>query len=171
MILRRLALFLALLFGVGATQVPEYVEQYRQRLGGAIDELAAMIARFDSDSAQQGLTEDGGIARLRDNADRFVQQRGEQMRDEIARLAMLREAQADFRAQAPVARLVTFATHFDQRVARGAWSDFEPAVPTSGEAFVLGLIGFLIGGGSVHVASRPFRRRGKRPMREASQLS
>lgn len=167
MILRRLALFLALLFGVGATQLPEFVEQYRQRLGGAIDELAANIARFDSDSAQQGLTETGGIDRLRANPDRFVQERGEQMQDNVQRLEMLRNAQTAFRTQGPVARLTTFATHYDQRVARGAWSDFEPAVPTSAEAFVLGLLGFLIGGGAVHVAGRPFRRRRGKDLRSA----
>lgn len=171
MILRRLALFLALLFGVGATQVPEFVEQYRQRLGGAIDELAANIARFDSDSAQQGLTETGGIDRLRGNPDRFVQERGDQMQDNIKRLETLRDAQAAFRSEGPVARLTTFASHYDARVAHGAWSDFEPAVPTSGEAFVLGFLGFVIGGGAVHVAGRPFRRRRARDLREAGQTA
>lgn len=165
MILRRLALFLALLFGVGATQLPEFVQQYQQRLGGAIDELSAVIARFDSDSQQQGLTASGGIDRLKANPDRFVQERGEQMRDNIDRLQTLREAQANFRSEAPVARLVTFATHYDQRVARGAWSDFQPAVPTSAEAFVLGLLGFVVGGGAMHVAGRPFRRRRDRDER------
>lgn len=169
MILRRLALFLALLFGAGATQMPEFVEQYRQRLGGAIDELAANIARFDSDSAQQGLTETGGIDRLRANPDPFVQERGDQMQDNVKRLETLRDTQATFRSEGPVARLTTFATHYDNRIARGAWSDFAPAVPVSAEAFVLGLLGFLIGGGAVHVAGRPFRRRRLRNLPETGQ--
>lgn len=165
MILRRLALFLALLFGVGATQVPEFVEQYRQRLGGAIDELAAIVANFDSRSAQHGLTEEGGIDRLRTNSDPIAQGEAVQMQENVQRLQRLRGAQTAFRSEGPVARLGTFVSHYDERVARGAWSDFEPAVPTSPEAFVLGLLGFLIGGGAMHVAGRPFRRRRTREVR------
>ncbi len=159
MILRRLALFIAMLFGVGATQVPEFVEQYRQRLGGAIDELAAIVANFDSRSGQHGLTEAQGIDRLRTNSDPIAKGEGHQMEENVQRLQTLREAQTAFRSEGPVARLGTFVTHYDQRIARGAWSDFEPAVPTSPEAFVIGLLGFLIGGGAMHVAGRPDRRR------------
>lgn len=159
MILRRLALFFALFFGLALTQLPEFVEQYRQRLGGAIDELNANIARFDSDSAQQGLTEGAGIDRLRANPDRFVRQRGEQMKDNVARLQSLRETQDRFRNDGPIARLLTFATNYDRKIASGTYGDFEPAVPTSPEAFVLGFIGFLFGGGIAHVAGRPLRRR------------
>ena len=171
MILRRVALFLALFFGVGATQVPEFVEQYRQRLGGAIDELAAIVATFDSHSADKGLTEKGAVEHLRANPDRLVQQDGEQMQDNIDRLATLRDAQASFRSHGPVARLTTLITHYDQRIASGAWGDFEPAVPTTAESFVLGIIGFLIGGGAVHVAGRPFRRKRGKAMRTAGQTA
>lgn len=159
MILRRLAFFFALLFGLALTQIPEFVQQYRQGLGRVIDELAANVSRFDSDSAQQGLTESGGIDRLRSNPDRLVQQRGEQIQDTIDRLRALRDAQAQFRSEGPVARLATFVTHYDSRIARGTYSDFEPAIPTSPEAFVLGLVGFVFGGGVVHMAGRPLRRR------------
>ena len=159
MLVRRIAFVFALLFAFLFTQVPEFVEQYRQRLGGAIDELAANVARFDSDSAQAGLTESGGIDRLRGNADPLVKERGEQMQDDVDRLQSLRDTQDLFRSEGPVARLFTFVTHYDQRVARGAYRDFEPAVPTSPEAFVLGLLGFVFGGGVIHMAGWPLRRR------------
>ena len=139
MIIRRLALFFALLFGFAMTQLPEFVAQYEQRLGGAIDELAAIVTRFDSDSAQQSLTQSGGIDRLRANGDAFVRERGDQMQDDVVRLARLRETQTAFRSDGPVSRLATFASHYDSRVARGAYDDFKPAVPTTAEAFVLGL--------------------------------
>jgi hypothetical protein len=165
MILRRLALFLGLLFGLAATQLPEIVEQYRQRLGGAIDELSAVVARFDSDSGQQGLTESGGIDRLHANPDRFVQKRGDEIQDDVARLQRLRDAQVAFAGEGAFARLGTFATHYDGRIAHGAWSDFEPAVPTSAEALGIGLVAFLVGGGVVHAVGRPLR--GKRRQRLA----
>ena len=167
MIVRRLALFVALVVGFAMTQLPEFVEQYRQRRGGAIDELSTVIARFDADSAQQGLTEAGGIDRLKGNPERFVRQRGEQMADDVERLGQLREAQAHLASDGPVARLLTFATHYDGRIARGAFRDFEPAVPVTAEAFVLGLVGFLVGGGLAHLVGRPFRgRRSRARVRE-----
>ena len=120
MIVRRIALFVALLFGLALTQVPEFVEQYRQRLGGAIDELAAVVGRFDSDSAQHGLTEGAAIDRLHANEDKLARERADAIQDDIVRLANLRDAQAAFRSEGPVARLATFATHYDTRIARGA---------------------------------------------------
>ena len=74
-------------------------------------------------------------------------------------LESLREAQASLRRDGPIARLATFVTHYDGRIAREAWSAFEPAVPTSPEAFVLGLAGFIFGGGVIHIAGHPLRRR------------
>lgn len=159
MILRRLALFVGLAFAFLAAQVPEYVQQYRQRLGGAIDELASVVSRFDSDSAQQGLTEAAGIDRLRSNADLLARQRGEAIADDARRLQMLRDAQARFRTDGPVARIGTLVTHYDGQVGRGAFAEFRPAVPTTPEGFALGLFGFVLGGGAAHMAGRSLRQR------------
>jgi hypothetical protein len=164
MIFRRIALFFALVIGLAMTQLPEYAEQYRQRLGGAIDELSAVVARFDSDSQQQGLTEQGGIDRLHANSDPFVQQRGTQMQDLVARLQRLSETQKQMQSDGPVGRLATLATHYDRMVASRALQSFEPAMPVSLEAFVLGIVGFVFGGGLIHLAGRPFRKKqGRRP--------
>lgn len=164
MIFRRIAFFIAALCGLAMTQLPEFVEQYRQRLGGAIDELAAVVARFDSDSAQHGLTQSAGIDRLHANGDKFVRERGDEIQDDIARLANLRETQAAFKSEGPIARIATFATHYDQRIARGAYNDFEPAVPTSPEALALGLFGFVFGGGVIHLTGHQVRRRRREPV-------
>ncbi len=159
MIQRRLALFFALVLGLALTQLPEFAEQYRQRLGGAIDELSAVVARFDSDSQQQGLTEQGGIERLRANPDPFVKGRGTQMQDVAVRLQRLVETHKAMEDAGPVGRLATLATGYDSMVANRALQSFQPAVPASGEALVLGAIGFVFGGGLIHLAGRAFRRR------------
>jgi hypothetical protein len=159
MVFRRIALSFALIVGMAMTQLPEYAEQYRQRLGGAIDELSAIVARFDSDSQQQGLTEQGGIDRLHANTDPFVQQRGTQMQALSVRLQRLSATQKQMQTDSPVGRLGTLATHYDAMVASRALQSFEPAVPVSVEALVLGLMGFVFGGGLIHVVGRPFRKR------------
>ena len=166
MVFRRIALFFALIVGMAMTQLPEYAEQYRQRLGGAIDELSAIVARFDSDSQQQGLTEQGGIDRLQANTDPFVQQRGSQMQALVARLQRLSATQKQMQTDSPVGRLGTLATHYDPMVASRALQSFEPAVPVSVEALVLGLLGFVFGGSLIHIVGRPFRKT-RRPRERA----
>ncbi|MCX8255110.1 hypothetical protein RHAL1_02896 [Beijerinckiaceae bacterium RH AL1] len=163
MIFRRIAFFIAALCGLAMTQLPEFVQQYQQRLGGAIDELAAVVARFDSDSAQHGMTQAAGIDRLHENSDKFVRERGDEIQDDIVRLANLRDAQAAFKNEGALQQIVTFATHYDQRIARGAYNDFAPAVPTSPEALALGLFGFVFAGGVVHLTGHQVRRRRRVP--------
>ncbi len=159
MILRRIALLVGLLCAALATQAPEFMEQYRQRLGGAVDELSRVLARFDSDAAQQGLSEQAGIARLRGNGDALVKQRAAAIVEDRVRLDNLKQAQADLRGEGPLARAATLLTHYDGALARGTMADFQPAVPTTPEGFVFGLAGFLVGGGVVHASGRPLRRR------------
>ena len=96
---------------------------------------------------------------MRANGDPLARQRGDAIQDTVHRLQNLREAQAQFRGDGPVGRIATLVTHYDSRIARGTLNDYQPAVPTSPEAFVLGAVGFLFGGGMVHMAGRPLRRR------------
>ncbi len=74
---RRTSFALALAAGLGSSQAPEYVQQYRQRLGGAIDELGAVVAAFDADSAKAGMTHDQGLQRLSHDDDVFVRDRAD----------------------------------------------------------------------------------------------
>lgn len=45
---RMLTMAMALLGGVFFSQAPEFAQQYRQRIGGALDELKIMISEFDA---------------------------------------------------------------------------------------------------------------------------
>jgi hypothetical protein len=65
---RRLALAFALIAGVIGSQGPEFAEQYRQRMGGALDELKRIAAQFDAAAARQGLTTPQAVGRLEQNA-------------------------------------------------------------------------------------------------------
>jgi len=76
MIFRRFAFFFAMFSGLLTTQMPEYWQQYRQRLEGAIDELSAIVMQFEKDSAAQGMTVRKGIAHLEENSDALARSRG-----------------------------------------------------------------------------------------------
>ncbi|MBR7518809.1 DUF2937 family protein, partial [Mycobacterium tuberculosis] len=55
MLARVIYLLPAILLGATLSQAPEFAQQYRQRLGGAVDELQTIIARFSADAARLGL--------------------------------------------------------------------------------------------------------------------
>ena len=42
--------------GVLTSQSPEFAQQYRQRLGGAVDELARVVSNFERDAARSNMT-------------------------------------------------------------------------------------------------------------------
>ncbi len=162
MLTSRLALFVGALTGLAASQLPEYAQQYRQRLGGAIDELRTIVAEFDADSARGGMSEEKGIARLNANSDQFVHERGAQMSEIVQRLQRLSGQNAAMAGAGPVGRLVALASDFDPLIAHRAYESYEPAVPVTSEGFILGGVGLLGGFALFHALAAPFRMAGRR---------
>jgi hypothetical protein len=161
MIIRRLALFFAMLLGLATTQLPEYMQQYRQRLGGAIDEIAAIVARFEAEASDLGLTRAEAIARLETNSDPLAEARGRDMEALVGRLARLRHVAASLERSGAAGQWFAFLTTFDPAIAAGAYEAYQPAVPVTADGFLAGLIGFVIGGALVHVVGLPIRYRHK----------
>jgi hypothetical protein len=159
MILRRLVFALSLVIGALASQLPEFAQQYRQRLGGAIDELAAIVQQFDADARAENLTRDAALDRLQANADPLASKRATAMRGSLARLDRLSEQQEAFSQAGPFMRLGVMARDFDPGVAQRAWQAFEPALPITSEGIVSGLLGFILGGGLLRMLAWPFTRR------------
>jgi len=161
MIIGRIALFFAMLFGLASTQAPEFWQQYRQRLGAAVDELSAIVAQFDAQNAQQHLSESAAVDHLEHSPDPVVQGQGDEMQRFIARLARLRRAQAAFDEPNLAVRWLKLASAFDVSIAERAYAAYQPAVPATAEGFIAGLIGFIIGGGLVHLIGLPIKHRHK----------
>ncbi len=163
MILRRLALVFGLFCGVAASQVPEFAQQYRQRLGGALDELTALVDEFAAEARAAGLDAKGAIAQLEANADPLVRDRGRSMEQTMLRRDRLEEQRRRMIEAGPFARLAAFAQSYDAGIARRAWGDFEPAVPTTAEGFATAGAGALAGYGALRILAAPFRRRRRGP--------
>lgn len=168
MLARRFAFAIAILLGLAAAQAPEFAQQYRQRLGGALVELDAIVNDFTMDAVKAGLEPDAAARRLAANADSLAQARGRAMLDTIARRDRLAEQFRQMRKAGPLGRLVVLAQAFDPAVARGAWSLFEPALPLSREALVAASLAAAFGYIAVRILSFPFRRRSRAPNRRAT---
>ncbi|HMN70785.1 MAG TPA: DUF2937 family protein [Rhodoblastus sp.] len=159
MILRRLALGFGLFCGVVASQLPEFAQQYRQRLGGALDELTALVDQFASEAQSAGLDTKGAIARLEADGEQLARDRGRSMAQTVARQQRLAGQQKRMQEAGPFTRLIVLAETYDPRIARRAWGDYEPAVPTTGEGFAAAGAGALAGYGVLRLVGAPFRRR------------
>jgi hypothetical protein len=158
-LLRRIALAVGLLCGLLATQAPEFAQQYRQRLAGAVDELARVVARFDAEAGAEQMTPEAAIARLEANPDTLARERGADMAEDKARLARLQYALSASAEGGALRRLAGLLKSYDPAIARRAWADFEPAVPTSFEALAVGLVGWALGWAGAHLLAWPVRRR------------
>lgn len=163
MIGRILALALGLFGALAASQLPEFAQQYRQRLGGAIDELRRVVGRFDDSAGVSGLSRDEAVTRLREQPDSLVRREGEAMHDAADRLAALQRQRDDFAETGPFGRMLVLLREADTGLARATYLDFEPAVPATGEGVVAAGLGFaLLWGGVLFVwrgLARLFGRR------------
>jgi len=156
---RTLSLAVALLGALGASQLPEFTQQYSQRLGGAIDELTRVVKRFDADSVAVNETRQGALARLAQSPDELARRQSAAMATNITRLGTLQAQQAKMTQAGQLGRIQAFIADPDPDVATATWKAFEPAVPTTGEGLIIGGAGFLAGGGIASLIGRLFRRR------------
>src|SRR3954447_13186465 len=108
-IARTLGLAFGLLGGLVASQTPEYAQQYRQRLGGAIDELRRVVERFERDAQAIGQTREGAIGQLDQSREELVRRQGEAMRANVERMARLERQSRTFQTAGPFPRLAALA--------------------------------------------------------------
>jgi Protein of unknown function (DUF2937) len=157
-IARTTAAALGLFGGVVASQGPEFAQQYRQRLGGAIDELRRVVQRFEADAAANSQSREGAMDRLKSSPDNLVSRQGDAMRANIERLERLERQRQAFVEAGPFKRLVVMMSDADVDLMRAAYQDFEPAVPTTQEGVVTAGAGFF-GGWSLTLLIGAFFRR------------
>ena len=168
MIGRLLSGALVIASAVAASQVPEFAQQYRQRIGGAVDELRTFVTRFDADAASQGLNRNQAISRHLVNSDELFRKRGLAMQDTVERLDRLAAQQKAMTDDNALVRLVNFAGYADADLARATLNAYEPAVPVTTEGGVMAFLGGLIGWLVARLLGAPKRMLDKRlaPRRE-----
>lgn len=155
---------------VGATlasQAPEFMQQYQQRLGGAIDELARVVRHFDTDARTAGLTREAAIQRFDRAGDPFLRNRGRSMEHTISRWHSLSDHWRSLDAATALSRLPKFVAGLDTKVFERTWQHYRPAVPTTLEGLLYSGGGFLVTHTLFAMLLSLFRRRGRRVRREA----
>ena len=161
MIVRALTLAGGLAAGATTSQLPEFSQQYTQRLGGAVDALAEVVADFDASAAAEGLGRIEALDQMRGTE--FIERRRDDMVRTFDRHTQLSADLDAMQGAGPYTRAYILANSTDRDVANAAWSAYKPAVPLTTEGAVFAGGGFLVGFGVLWVLIRvllmPFRRR------------
>lgn len=159
----------ALLGGVFASQFPEYAQQYRQRLAGAVGELERVVAQFDADATQGGLSRNDALVEYQRSGSEFLSHRGNSMGQTIARYERLSAHLTAMNEANPAQRLWVFATQRDMELAEDTLDIYEPAVPVTpvGAAHAAG--GFAAGWALLALLMTPFGKK-RRDRRRAARL-
>jgi hypothetical protein len=172
MLARRLALAIAVLAGLIGSQGPEFAQQYRQRLGGALEEINRIVAEFDGEIQRQDLARAEALKRLKDNSDPLARERGEDMGEAIDRAQRLSQQIEALNSAGPLMRLYVVATNFDPEIVRSTLANYEPAEPLSVGALTAGGLAALWGWAATRLVAWPFSRRslraGRAPPRRAN---
>lgn len=142
MILRTLTLVGGLCVGATSAQLPEFSQQYVQRLGGAVDALEQVVADFDTSAAAEGLSREAALTQMTGSA--FVERRRADMERSFARYDDLRVGLREMQVAGPFMRAYHMA-EFDTDIARAAWADFRPALPLTFAGVVFAAAGFVLG--------------------------
>ncbi|ETX29765.1 DUF2937 family protein [Roseivivax isoporae] len=163
MFVRAFALAAGLTGAAGLSQFPEFSQQYKQRLGGAVDELSRVVAEFEADAAEVGMTPRAALADLATGG-RFGAARAESMTRTMARHARLSVDLAALDDAGPFLR-ARLAPHMtDPDIARAAWGAYRPALPLTFEGAVFAATGFVLAWTAV-MALGALLRRALRPRR------
>jgi len=136
---------LGLVMAAALCQEPEFLQQYRQQLDGAIGILQAEADRFDADARAQSLTRDQALGRLTTNPDPVVVAEGSQRQAAFFRLASLLRDRAELAEPGLIHGVTTLVRHLDRPVAQAALTKLRPAAPLSEDGLFFAGLGFLIG--------------------------
>ena len=164
-IIRIAAFGLGLIGAVAASQGPEFSQQYRQRIGGAIDELRRIVEQFDADARANAETRESALGRLRANPDDLASRQGAAMQGNVERLGRLEAHRQAMTEAGPFSGPALMLRDGDTDLMWATYRDFKPAMPVTEEGLLSAAAGFVgVWGGILLLAAflrslRPRRAR------------
>ena len=134
-----------LICAAALTQVPTFHQQYLQRLGGHVDELAQQVSAIDERAAKVDKTRYDYIRGLIGNSDRSAKQEGEYLLELVTRHVTLRNSLERLEAMPMLYLGGALVLECDPQIALATLKNLKPAVPLTMAGVGYGLAGFFIG--------------------------
>jgi hypothetical protein len=142
---KMLAMAMALIGGLLFSQAPEFAQQYRQRIGGALDELRAIITQFDNEASRNGLDRQTALGLYTTSAEQFLRAQGDAMRYSFTRYQTLEQQSRDLDQAPPMAKPFVILRNPDPDLTTNAWRDFAPGIPVTMAGLVWAGVGLILG--------------------------
>lgn len=136
------AIILVLAVGFALSQLPRFVQEYEQRLGGTLQEASRELEAFRTNAETAGLPFNEYVRRHLDSPDPAIQATGRTIRDLVVRVAELRGRAEALAAASKFTKPVVLAQTYDPGLARATWKQFV-ITATFDPAF--GAIGIVLG--------------------------
>jgi hypothetical protein len=163
---RMLTMAAAILGGLFFSQAPEFAQQYRQRIGGALDELKVMITQFDTQANHHGLGRQEALNVYAASPETFLRKQGDTMRGIFQRYDGLLEQQEELMSASLPIKPFVVMRNADPMTFTNTWRDYVPAVPIDAAGLIWAGGGFFTGwiiagvfGLLLKGATRPLRNR------------
>lgn len=136
------------------SQLPEFMQQYLQRLEGHLDEAKLAVSRFKDAAAQSGMSLDQLVASSSQNPDPSMGRLGAVVGQAIARVDALEAADRALRQASAWTRPFIFLEHVEGGIAKATLSIYRPAVPTTAEGLAYAGFGIVFALALYHLAVR-----------------
>ena len=124
-------------------QIPAFLVQYQQRLGGHVDELARLIKQFKSAAAKQGITVEKYIELHLNSGINEIKSTGELMTENMERFTDLSLALQNLSESSGVKKLFVFLKSMDFDIFKGTYKDFVPGISFSLDSILYCIVGII----------------------------
>jgi hypothetical protein len=125
-------------------QLPAFIVQYQQRLGGHVDELKHLIGKYKSYAAANNRSLDEYInIHLQSTVKEFAST-GQIMSENLSRFNELSKALNELTDSTGLMKLIMFFRNLDIDIYRGTMKNFVPGITFNTDAILYGFIGILI---------------------------
>ena len=134
-----------LICAAALTQVPTFHQQYMQRLGGHVDELAQQVSAIDERAGKVGKDRYDYIRGLVRNADQSARQEGDYLLELVTRHVTLRNSLERLGSMPMLYVGGALLLECDPQIALATLKNLKPAVPLTLAGLGYGIAGFFIG--------------------------
>ena len=126
-----------------SAQIPEFSQEYQQRLGGAIGELEPIVAAFDADAMRSDLSREEALAVYGRSHEQFLKDRGKSMVQVFDRYDHLIWQRDTMSRMGSFVRPVVVLYSADEKLVTATRRAFSPSVPLTISGLAYALLGFL----------------------------
>jgi hypothetical protein len=111
-----LVLIVALFPALWVADIPVFMQQYRQRIGGASTELRTVLRDFDQDAWRSGLSRDNALQLMESKPEAFFRDRASRIKGYAVRLDRLERQEELLRYGSSPLTAIEFYRSYDEQI-------------------------------------------------------